>query len=148
VLYLENLRTRQRIASATSRLAFADVRPNKDRIEVASASASLTRSRLLSGETRAISTAAFSKVARSRASLSARARLASTCSVITSANSNAPPVRLLILRQGFNDRRTQKMRPSCRGKRPRRFRESVGLSPADWPRERMCRAHELLEACR
>jgi AraC family transcriptional regulator, transcriptional activator FtrA len=44
-------------------------------------------------------------------------------------------------------RRTQKMRPSCRRKRLRRFRESVGLCPADWlQRERMGRARELLEA--
>jgi hypothetical protein len=49
----------------------------------------------------AMPTAAFSNVARNRASLSARARLASTCSVIISPNRTTPPIRPSAVRQSL-----------------------------------------------
>jgi hypothetical protein len=49
----------------------------------------------------AMPTAAFSNVARNRASLSARARLALTCSVIISLNRTTPPIRPSAVRQSL-----------------------------------------------
>ncbi len=60
--------------------------------------------------------ACCSAISSQRAGASARARLASTCSVINSLNSNAPPILPSAMRQGFIDHRTQSVSPSWRGK--------------------------------
>src|SRR6266481_1458283 len=77
-------------------------------------SALLNLRRLPSGATCVMPTAAFSNVARNRASLSARACLISTCSVISSLINSAPPIRPCTLRQGLIDHRTHAARPSFR----------------------------------